>query len=239
MSSHGNFDFHITKTIAKVRQRMGWIGRAFRTNNISFKKFMWQNYISGLLDYNSQLWSPVSSVKVSSLEQLLRTYTFNTKGLEGDNYWERLRKIGLSSIQRRFQRYKIIYIWKIVKGLTHNFGISWNYHPHWGLLIDIKKPRFNDLNAKSVSVWRQSLAVDGALLYNHMPSTIRNYSGSSLSGFKMTLDQLLERIPDRPLAQGLYPDPVNPITGLNSNCLIDWSKFLKLCNRASEDLVSI
>ena len=53
MSRHGNFDFHITKTIAKVRQRMGWIGHAFRTNNIPLRKFMWQNYIGGLLEYNS------------------------------------------------------------------------------------------------------------------------------------------------------------------------------------------
>ena len=239
MSSHGNFDFHINKVITKIRQRMGWIGRAFKTNDIVFRKFMWQNYIGGLLDYNSQLWSPVSSVKISSLEQLLITYTFNTKGLENDNYWERLRKMGLSSVQRRFQRYKIIYIWKIVRGLTHNFGLTWTEHVHWGLMIDINKPHFTELNAGSVAAWRQSLAVDGGMLFNHMSSNIRNYEGTSLSGFKMTLDQLLETIPDRPLAQGLYPDPINNVTGLNSNCLIDWSKHLKLCNRLSVDLVLI
>ena len=105
-------------------------------------------------------------------------------------------------------------MWKLLKGLTHNFGLTWSNHPHWGLLIDIKKPHFPELNTGSVAVWRQSLAVDGGLLYNHMPSVIRNYSGNTLSGFKMTLDQLLERIPDRPLAQGLYPDPVNCVSEL-------------------------
>ena len=142
MSSHGDFNFHIGKTIAKVRQRIGWISRSFRTNTIEFKKFMWRNYIAGLLDYNSQIWSPVNQVKMSSLEQLLRYYTYHTDGLESYNYWERLRLIGLSSIQRRFQRYKIIYMWKIIMGLTHNFGISWTNHPHWGLLINISKPTF-------------------------------------------------------------------------------------------------
>ena len=102
----------------------------------------------------------------------------------------------------------------------------------------ISKPDFTELNARSVAAWRQSLAVDGGLLFNHMPSEIRNYNGNSLSGFKMTLDQLLERIPDRPLAQGLYPDPVNCVSGLHSNCLIDWSKYLKLCSRVSVDLVN-
>ena len=33
MSSHGDFDCHISKTIAKVRERMGWISRFFKTNN--------------------------------------------------------------------------------------------------------------------------------------------------------------------------------------------------------------
>ena len=69
---------------------MGWINRSFRTNNVVLRKFLWRNYIAGLLDYNSQIWSPTNQVKMSSLEQLLRSYTFNTKGLESYNYWERL-----------------------------------------------------------------------------------------------------------------------------------------------------
>ena len=125
-------------------------------------------------------------------------------------------------------------------GMTHNFGISWTNHPHWGLLININKPTFYVVNARAVSVWRQSLATDGALLFNCMPSVVRNYQGKTLNGFKMTLDQTLETIPDRPLAQGLFPDPINQESGKNSNCLIDWSKFLKLNTRKlNEDIVYI
>ena len=118
-----------------------------------------------------------------------------------------------------------------MSGLTHNFGIIWNDHPHWGRIIEIKKITFYEINACALSVWRQSLAVDGAMLFNCMPSTVRNYNGKSLSGFKMTLDQVLENIPDRPIAQGLFPDPINQESGKNSKCLVDWSKFLKLNSR--------
>ena len=183
------------------------------------------------MDYNSQIWSPVSETKLSSLEQLLRSYTFRTKGLESYNYWERLKIMGISSIQRRFQRYKVIYMWKVVSGLTHNFGVSWHNHPHWGLLINIKKPVFHSINAGVYQAWRQSLAVEGALLFNCMPSHVRNYPGKTINGFKMTLDQVLEKIPDCPPSQGLYPEPINGETDRNSNCLTDWSKFLKLSNR--------
>ena len=64
-----------------------------------------------------------------------------------------------------------------------------------------------------------------------MPSSVRNYEGKSLSGFKMTLDQVLETIPDQPIAQGLFPDPISQESGKKSNCLIDWSKYLKLNSR--------
>ena len=139
----------------------------------------------------------------------------------------------MSSVQRRFQRYRIIYIWKILAGLTHNFGIIWRKHPHRGTLIDIKQPKFYKVSNRALAVWRQSLAVNGASLFNAMPENVRNYEGKSLSGFKMTLDQTLETIPDCPPSQGLYPAPVNYITGRNSNCLLDWSRYLRLSGRCT------
>ena len=137
-----------------------------------FKKFMWRTYISGLLDYNSQLWCPIEEGKVSSIEQLLRSYTANTDGLQYYNYWERLKRMGISSIQRMYQRYKLISIWKVITGLTHNFGIMWNNHPHWGILINIVKPVFYETSAGIYSIWRQSLAIECAILFNFL-TTLR------------------------------------------------------------------
>ena len=37
MSSSGDFSYHISKVISKVKQRIGWIQRSFRTNTIEFK----------------------------------------------------------------------------------------------------------------------------------------------------------------------------------------------------------
>ena len=48
MSSTGDFSFHISKVISKVKQRIGWVQRSFRTNSIEFKKFMWRTYIENL-----------------------------------------------------------------------------------------------------------------------------------------------------------------------------------------------
>lgn len=77
--------------------------------------------------------------------------------------------------------------------------------------------------------------VDSALLFNNMPYIVRNNQGNTLNGFKMTLNQTLENIPDCPPSQGLHPEPINCETGKNSNCLIDWCKFLKVTFRGRND----
>ena len=72
-----------------------------------------------------------------------------------------------------------------------------------------------------------------------MPSSVRNFKGDKLNSFKMTLDQVLETTPDCPPLHGLYPAPINPVTSKNSNCLIEWSKYLKLSSRYTEEIVPI
>ena len=37
-------------------------------------------------------------------------------------YHERLKSLGLYSLQRRRERYCIIYVWKIIEGLAPNFS---------------------------------------------------------------------------------------------------------------------
>ena len=106
---------------------------------------MWNNHFAGLLDYNLQLWCPVEEVKVSSIEQLLPSYTANTEGLQYLNYWEWLKMMGISSIQRYFQRYRVIYLWKVINGLTYNFGITWRNDIHKEILIDIKQFKYNSI----------------------------------------------------------------------------------------------
>ena len=67
----------------------------------------------------------------------MRGYLANTEGLEPFNHWERLKMIKLSSIERRHERYKITYIWKVVNGLCPNFGLDWEYQCNNGLMIKI------------------------------------------------------------------------------------------------------
>ena len=124
-------------------------------NDINFKRKLWRTYIEGGMDYGSQVWSPTCNAKLSHLESVLRSYLANTEGLEVYNHWERLSMARLSSIQRRHERYKIMYIWKIVNGLVPNFGINWNENSRRGLMIEI--PTLNSKVPDSVKTLRDLL----------------------------------------------------------------------------------
>ena len=40
------------------------------------------------------------------------------------NYWEQLQHMKMLSLQRRLERYRIIYTWKTLEGLVPNCGVS-------------------------------------------------------------------------------------------------------------------
>ena len=88
-------------------------------------------------------------------------------------------------------------------------------------MININQLKYHSISNNVLNIWKQSLGVNGAMLFNSLPYKVRNYGGKSISGFKMTLDQVLETIPDCPPSIGLYPLPINTETMKNSNCIID------------------
>ena len=138
MNDQGDFDDHIRKICTKVKKAMGWIRQSFCLRNRDFLCFMWKTFCQPDLDYGSQLWSPCGSPNLMNLEGLLRTFTTWFHGMDNLSYWDRLSSLKISSIERRFQRYKIIYTWKIVEGLVPNCGISWNTKSTTGRLCHSK-----------------------------------------------------------------------------------------------------
>ena len=76
----------------------------------------------------------------------------------------------------------------------------------------------------------QSLTVHGGKLFNSLPFELRNCKDSKET-FKSKLDQFLEKLPDKPESQGMYPDPTCRITCGKSNSIIDWIRHLNLTDR--------
>ena len=96
--------------------------RTSERRDTNFLRQLWKLLLQCHMDYGSVLWSPVGRKDVKFQEGPLRTFTKRGKGIYELNYWEHLEVFRLLSIERRTERYKILYIWKSVNNLVPLWG---------------------------------------------------------------------------------------------------------------------
>jgi hypothetical protein len=218
MSEDANFTEHIDNICKKVRQRCGWISRTFYSKEKGFMKHMYNTLVQPHIDYCSQPWTPQEGPNLEKVENLLRDFTRKIPGLQGLTYWERLDALKMNSEQRRLERYQIIYVWKIMEGLTPNCGVNCSpAEERLGRICNI--PPLKGL-ASVQTLRRQSFQVSGPRLFNSMPKSIRNLKNCDLSVFKEKLDLFLVKVPDEPKTRSLTPGATNTLTGKQTNSII-------------------
>ena len=175
------------------------------------------------------MWAPYPSYgnkgSLQAQEGPLRAFTKRAQGMNDENYWCRLQKFKLLSIQRRFERYRCLYIWKILNGKVPDCGLL--------KLSTVRSTRSN-VNIVPITLdgyfesfkskQRDSLLHSGVILYNSLPVLIRNITGD-LNDFKQELDRLLEVIPDQPVLPGYVPR-AKDMKGKPSNSIIDWLRII-------------
>ena len=113
MSVDGMFSQHITDITNTARKLTGWILRTFHTQERTCMITLWKALVLPKLEYCCQLWSPHKTGDIIRLEALQRTFTSKIWSLQHMNYWERLHHLSLYSLQRRRERYIVIYVWKV------------------------------------------------------------------------------------------------------------------------------
>ena len=103
--------------------------------------------------------------------------------LNNPDYWDRLRHFKLYSLQRRRERYAIIYTWKVIHNIYPNPGIHFNHttedhrqHPNQGIQVNIHQR--NDLTVHHISPMPEWLKEKSILenycdLYNCHPLELR------------------------------------------------------------------
>ena len=60
--------------------------RTFSNRDVDFMKFTWKTYIQPILDYASQLWSPVEGELLYKMESLLKSFTEKIKNMGNYDY---------------------------------------------------------------------------------------------------------------------------------------------------------
>ena len=128
----------------------------------------------------------------------------------------------INSQQRRLERYRIIYTWKILEGYAPNCGITTSYaaSERCGRMCAV--PKIKSQTRHSVKTLRyQSFQVHGPQLFNTLPKYIRNMTKCGVPDFKEALDNFLTKIPDQPKVGGLIPSTCDLFTLSPSNSLVD------------------
>ena len=202
MSSTADFKAHIDSVVETVRDLSSWILRSFKSRSKLLMLQLWKSIVIPRLDYCSQLWNPYQSQLITKLEDLQKAFIRNIEGFRHKGYWAALKELGLYSLQRRRERYQIIYLWSILEGKVPN--IVTNGHNLISVQSAASSRLGRTIQTKPLKDTRygnlrfHSLPFHGARLFNQLPLDVRNLTGCSKDDFKASIDALLSKIADEP-----------------------------------------
>ena len=104
------------KASKKANQVLGQMARGLHFRD----KFTWirlyQQYCRPHLDYCAQAWSPWTKTDINLLESVQERAVKMVSGLRGKTYTDRLKEVGLTSLEERRKRGDMIQVWKTRHG---------------------------------------------------------------------------------------------------------------------------
>ena len=109
------------------------------------------------------------------------------KGLSKYNYWERLSILKMLSTERRTERYKILYVWKMLNGTVPNLGLQVASEESSRLGLTIRIPPKSGLKDSVQSMKDQFLTTHGPRLFNSLSKCVWD-RGHSFETFKKMVD---------------------------------------------------
>ena len=144
MDDQASFKAHRAEVVKKTKMKASWVLRTFRSRDQDLMKALWRSLVQPIQDYCGQLWSPSNiSGEIHEQEAPLKSYTRRIRGLRDVSYWSRLKTLNMLSTQRCQERYKILYIFKMLQELVPNNGVRLREESVSLIMYKIKKIQQN------------------------------------------------------------------------------------------------
>ena len=159
-----------------------------KTRDIITMITLYKSLVLPRLDYCSQLWCPTKTYDILRIEKVQRQFTRNIENLKDDtgSYPDRLRLLKLYSLERRRERYIVIYLWKILENIVPNLTNSTevtNSNRKGRLCVVKQAPA-----GKAGSLLYNSFRYKAVRLFNCLPREVRDKIRCSVDSFKSVLD---------------------------------------------------
>ena len=212
VSSDLSWSPHIYAVVSKARSVASWVLSAFKARDKVTMCTLYKSLVRSHLEYCCPLWNPSKICDIQLLEEVQRTFTSKIYGVQHLNYWDRLRKLGLMSLQRRRERYILIQMWKILHSLAPNdVDVKFNAPSRRGITAQV--PTLNRNSSRLNQTRYDSMfSVIGPRLWNVLPQHLTTNTDCTV--FKHLLTDYLRSFPDTP--------PVSGYSSANGNSILDW-----------------
>ena len=192
-----------------------WIFSVFESRDETTMMTLYRSLVRSRLEFCSPLWTSNKVEDIVKLENIQRSFTKRIEGNSELDYWNRVSRLKLMSLQRRRERYTILHLYKILNNTAPNdLNITFTTNERRGILASV--PTLSRIATKKFqTLYDSSFAVFAPRLWNCLPKSIRH--AESFTKFKAALTRHLLSIPDEP-----------PISGVTSrNSLLHWSGRLE------------
>ena len=116
LSPDMKWSLQATIAVQDANEMANWVLSVFSDRSKDVLLTLYKSIVRSRLEYSCPVWNPSSMQDIKKLESTQRAFTRYISGCQGMSYWDRLKKLGLMSLQRRRERYAILHLWKNWQG---------------------------------------------------------------------------------------------------------------------------
>jgi len=185
ISSNLKWKTQVDHSVQKANSVLGSLKRMFSYWTKGSLKTLYTVFVRPHLEYPNSVWCPYLKQDIRAIERVQRRATKMVLELKYPNYTERLKQLGLTTLEARRQRGDLIQYFKFANNINH---ISW-YHPN-SLNESGPASSTRGQNAKNYPARSNFFTNRIVNLWNALPPEV--ISAQSVNSFKNRYDGHLE-----------------------------------------------
>jgi hypothetical protein len=117
ISSDGKNNGQVIKAVNRANAELGRLRKTFQFFNIKLFKILYPTFIRPHLEFASSVWNNMTKENIKKIEGIQKRATKMVIELRALSYEDRLKELGLTTLEMRRKRGDLIQIYKIKKGI--------------------------------------------------------------------------------------------------------------------------